>query len=113
MKRKTVCDEPKIENGELICPFCGGEFLHHGIVNVYTRREEDAPVSRVSVDDDGNLSTKQIGDNDSDPTERRGAVTIEFRCEQCERKFQMEVRQNRGRTIIINSDIPKKGRKYT
>lgn len=101
-----------VENDVLVCPFCASEFVHHREVGVYTRREEDGPITRTNVEENGNLYVQQLGKDDKDPTERRNAIVIQFECELCEKKFQLEIRQNRGRTIALyNFDKRKKGKR--
>lgn len=83
----------------LLCPGCGGEYLHVDDVYVAGRPREDGPFVPVHVDASGRVNT-------SDPTipggtpGRRHTITLAADCELCGGHFAWQFQQHKGRTIV-------------
>ena len=83
----------------LNCPECNGTNLHHGKIEVFHRAKESGPTKIVSVDGEGFVSHR--GDFDgSNPSDRRGGITILFRCENCPAVSQLRFIQHKGETLF-------------
>ena len=93
--------KPRItEDGVLVCPNCGFDYLHHGRVEVFNRRCEDAEdgfhctVWSSSADSDHNMR--------GNPSTRRDGVLIHIEeCEGCEcPPVALAIYQHKGQTFI-------------
>lgn len=75
---------PKLgDDGELICPSCGENNLHHMYTTVYDRNEDDDMVMRTDVFP-GSLTRKEVrSEKSGNPSRRRDAVVIVYSCEHC------------------------------
>jgi hypothetical protein len=83
---------------ELICPGCGGSYLHHGEVQVFTRDDEDSETGLfVAVE---GLSFTADRDISGTPSMRRDGVLIFFTCENCDATPVMKIRQHKGQTLV-------------
>lgn len=85
MATTELLSDPKIEqDGVLICPRCGGTYLHQYEVSIIYREQEDGPGVVVDVDG-GTASIKAVGVEDPRlrPT-RRDYLDITFMCEECD-----------------------------
>ncbi len=89
----------------LICPHCGGNYLHQGTVVVYDRHEDADKVRRTIVNQ-GAVSSTDIDNNTSgNPSSRRHALTVFFECEFCQRDdLQLHIIQHKGNTFVEWSD---------
>jgi hypothetical protein len=81
----------------LVCPFCGGDYLHHEIVSVFDRAEDDdcgqhlvVAGSYIHLDTDMNHN----------PSPRRGGLSIGFVCEQCDGRPRLDIFQHKGQTFV-------------
>src|SRR5262245_48689829 len=88
----------------LLCPRCGENYLHHGQVEIFDRREDadglhtTVGVGRVAVDRD--MSRK--------PSSRRHGIAIGFWCEQCNgneadvrgASMRLTIAQHKGQTFL-------------
>ena len=94
----------------LDCPRCGDNYLHHGPVTVYDRRE-DAEEVRTTLVAGANISSQMKPNTASgNPSYRRDGIVIEFYCETCgdlepERGFTtppmtLEIAQHKGNTYL-------------
>ena len=89
----------------LHCPRCGGDYLHHGTVTVFSRAEDD---SRTHVYEVGHLSSSSsVADSASvaNPSSRRDGLTINFRCEFCSTEddndfIELTIAQHKGNTEL-------------
>jgi hypothetical protein len=83
----------------LLCPRCGGDYLHHGAVVIKDRPEDQDGVCTI-------VGYQQISQQpiDKDQCEgRRDSLFVRFMCEFCgERKgyFWLEIQQHKGRTFL-------------
>lgn len=86
--------------GNLLCPHCEGEFLHHDRIKVYGRvTEDDEDLVKVTVETtrrDGPVSQRELGN----PSARRDGVAISFWCELCEAVSELTIAQHKGMTEI-------------
>lgn len=92
----------------LLCPCCGGEYLHHESVKVYDRNE-DAKQTRVTMVG----STIAVATTDSErsgnPSSRRDGLSIDFWCESCSgydenkppaKTMRLHILQHKGNTYL-------------
>lgn len=84
-------------NGELICPSCGGLYLHHERVEVFQRNEDAGEGLHVIVE---GLSTKVDTKISGNPSMRRHGLKIYFRCEGCTHSPVISLEQHKGNTYI-------------
>lgn len=83
----------------LKCPRCGSFNLHHAEVTVFDRGEDDDNVVKTQVV--GGKATTSVAPSAPDnPSARRGGVTIDFVCEQCEGALQLTMAQHKGSTLV-------------
>ncbi len=86
------------DDGRLVCPGCGGYYLHHDEV-VIVERAEDAPTGmavtvtgcQVSVDHQAQVPA-WLG--------RRHGLKVRFFCEECPTKFDLLIEQHKGNTFM-------------
>lgn len=80
----------------LKCPHCGGEWLHHGAVEIWNRKDEDDNGEVVRVDEKGVASASAI-----DPAfvGRRDDIRVSFWCEGCSNKPTLVIWQHKGQTF--------------
>ncbi|MBC8497160.1 MAG: hypothetical protein H8D37_05815 [Chloroflexi bacterium] len=85
-------------NGEVLCPKCGGNFLHQSSINATFRDSEDGPGTSV-------LSNKRGVHIERSKTDkifgRRDVVEIDFWCESCGKENVLPpliIYQHKGRT---------------
>lgn len=85
----------------LLCPTCGEANLHHGLVRVWSR-EEDEPVLLTRIAADGTLFMERLepGHRAGNPSARRGAVSIAFNCEMCGEVGDLCIVQHKGQTSV-------------
>lgn len=98
--------------GHLICPCCGGEYLHHVSVTVFDRGEDAEQVRKVGIGK-GTLTANLVPNEGSgNPSRRRHGMTITFWCEGCAETFEGEpvrlmdltISQHKGNTEIAWSE---------
>ena len=82
----------------LLCPHCGGTYLHHGKVSIYEREEDQDNGLHVSVERGGTLSVDQ--DLSGNPSLRRHGLTIQFWCEICKANPELTIVQHKGQTFV-------------
>jgi hypothetical protein len=80
-------------DGDLLCPECGGFYLHHSTVTVFTRSEEDAESVTMIVG-------LPVFANLDNPSKRRDGVAIRFACEGCEFEGELTIAQVKGYTNV-------------
>jgi hypothetical protein len=69
-----------IVEGELLCPFCGGNYLHQGRTSVFERGEDDEECA-LTVVEDFVTTVNPKASNKGNPSTRRHGMTVEFGCE--------------------------------
>jgi hypothetical protein len=95
------------ENSELLCPRCRNEYLHHGEVTVYDRREDAPEVERFRIAPVMAEAFPIIGSSKAtydvvpeaksrNPSSRRNGVTIAFSCEGCHAVSVLQIAQHKG-----------------
>ena len=84
----------------LKCPGCDNEYLHQNIVNVFCR-DEDKDVMLVTVDNiSGDIQTTKNAHPKNNPSPRRQALSILFKCELCNHAPVLTILQHKGGTYI-------------
>lgn len=81
----------------LTCPLCGGDYLHHEIVEIF-EREEDREKGLHVVVENGQIKIDDV--LTGNPSHRRNGLKIRFFCEQCPAKPTMIISQHKGQTAI-------------
>lgn len=90
---------PNIDTDDVMaCPKCGKNNLQHGEVQVYNRRGEDKPGTRVHVAPPDNAIS--VSDTALGFAGRRSDVRIQFTCEGCDLAAWLYVIQHKGSTYI-------------
>jgi len=82
---------------QLLCPHCGGDYMHHGPVEVQCRTKEDGPALSTVVMPGGEQTT-ELGADIMSP--RRHSVVIGFWCEGCHGKSALVISQHKGSTHL-------------
>lgn len=82
---------------ELLCPFCGSNYLHHDRIEAFEREEDQKLGLHVSIADG---KVKADTDLKSNPSARRHALNIHFLCEGCSEKSVLSISQHKGNTHI-------------
>ena len=86
------------DESPLLCPGCKGNYLHHGLVEVFNRNKEDGgegfhfKIKHLHVNTDENMV-----DN---PSSRRDGILIHFSCEFCGAEPVMAIMQHKGQTFM-------------
>lgn len=99
---------PKFESahdigGELQCPSCGCNYLHHGRVEVFDRAEDAATGTHVVLDGGKvEVDNSMVGN----PSKRRDGIRIHFWCEGCKDQPYMEIVQHKGNTYVGMGVVP-------
>lgn len=82
---------------QLLCHHCGGDYMHHGPVEVQSRRKEDGPTASTVVFPDGEQTAKE---GTSIMSSRRTSVVIGFWCEGCGQTSALVISQHKGCTFM-------------
>jgi hypothetical protein len=100
----------------LACPGCGGENLHHDVVDVRTRVMEDGAGARTIVhsataipDVYGETAVFERSHLPADSklwNGRRDELAVEFWCEHCESRSVLHIMQHKGTTLLWMVAIP-------
>jgi hypothetical protein len=95
--------EPKFDNynvgygSELLCPSCGGNYLRHGSVHIYDRREDSRTGVHIAVT---GANVSMDGEMKANPSDRREGLLIEFHCEECKANPVLAISQHKGCTQV-------------
>ncbi len=90
-------------DSELLCPSCGGNYLHHDRVDIYERGEDGSYGVHVAVEDGkATMDTKLQGN----PSGRRHGLVIHLWCEACHARSTLNVAQHKGNTLIESKVKP-------
>ena len=90
----------RVEGGSdavLLCPGCGGDYLHHDRVEVFERKEDAETGLRVVVSAETVQADSDISAN---PSWRRHGFVIHFFCEHCQGWSSLSFAQHKGQTIV-------------
>lgn len=94
--------------GELLCPRCGGNYLHHARVEVFCRPEDAAFGVHADIRVGGDFPIEQAkaqvlvdGNMAGNPSIRRGGIRIHFECELCGWNSTLDLAQHKGVTEVI------------
>jgi hypothetical protein len=82
----------------LPCPACGCAYLHHEEIKVFARQEDAPVVTETTVSDRG--CTVMETDGAANPSERRGGIAIQFRCEECDDRPILKIAQHKGSSLV-------------
>lgn len=85
------------EDGELVCPSCGFNYLHHVKVEVFERSEDALHGVHVAVSEGQAVMDTSLEGN---PSGRRHGITIQFECEGCDAEPVLSISQHKGYTYM-------------
>lgn len=89
--------------GTLLCPQCGGEYLHQTAVDVHFRQSEDGSGVGVIASMKG-IESKQLAADSPLFLGRRDDLIVSFWCELCEEPgsepFRLSIVQHKGVTLL-------------
>lgn len=89
----------------LLCPRCGGDYLHQNRIEIFNRAEDATDGLHVVVD--GLTLKADTFDFTQNPSSRRYGMTIYFLCETCPNTvMKMDIAQHKGNTYIEWHAIP-------
>ena len=92
---------PDFEDKALVCPECGGNYLHHESVSVYDRHEDSPTSRRTTVNSDGSVDFDMAASSEENPSGRRDGLVIGFWCEYCnDKKPRLAIVQHKGQTFL-------------
>jgi len=90
-----------IDDQFLCCPNCSGQYLHHYLVSIFDRQEDDETVSVTVVQHRDTSFTQQLptapGEN---PSLRRHGLAVAFWCEGCDALNELTIAQHKGMTVV-------------
>lgn len=89
-------------NDILYCPNCGGENLHHDVVETFSRFEDAQTGIHVRIEGGTVLTDSHLSRN---PSIRRGGLLIKFWCENCPATPTLGIRQHKGSTYVEFNDL--------
>lgn len=94
------CGPSDMQGMILHCPTCNFNFTHHGVVEVWDRKEDADTGLWVHVSESGLFSSKEFKGVNRNPSDRRGGIRIRFSCENCPTPFWICIAQHKGETFI-------------
>jgi len=85
----------------LTCPDCGGQYLHHGCVEVFDRSEDELKTLVTTVDT-GHTEVELVPTvTTNNPSARRHGIRISMACESCGPLDEdLVIYQHKGYTFI-------------
>ncbi len=83
----------------LLCPLCGGDYLHHVIVETFERSEDaEKGIHTIIKDTQVDVKYDTLAGN---PSSRRNGFKVMFYCEHCQGNLPaMVISQHKGQTIM-------------
>ena len=84
----------------LLCPRCGGEYLHHECVTVFNRSEDNEETVVTEVSAAMTITKLQASNEARNPSSRRDGLAILFWCEYCPFRHELTIAQHKGRTFV-------------
>jgi hypothetical protein len=90
----------------LVCPSCGGDNLHHGVIETFYTNDHNAKTGdHLTIDVNGWVSKdKNIKQN---PSPGRDGILIHFTCETCPAESVLSIAQHKGNTHMVMGLINK------
>lgn len=85
------------EQGELLCPHCGGNYVHHGAVEVFNCKEDANEGLHVRIEGDSLTADRNLKGN---PSSRRHGLRIALWCESCKGNSYLTIAQHKGNTLF-------------
>jgi len=87
------------DTSAIMCPECGGGYLHRGRVEVFSRHREDADEGTHVVVD--GKETTVDSSLDGNVSSRRSSVKITFECEFCRGETRtLRISQHKGNEFV-------------
>ena len=83
--------------GELKCPSCGSNYLHHEKVEVFERGEDEEKGLHVTIENGVAKTDTNLSGN---PSARRHGLLIHFSCEGCKANPVLSLSQHKGNTWV-------------
>ena len=99
----------EIIDGELVCPLCGGRYLHQVKTSIFQRGEDETTCTRTVVEG-RNTQVTAYAHNSENPSGRRQGMVIRFECEQAgdhvnpNTPLELLVSQHKGNTLMVWRD---------
>ncbi len=82
----------------LLCPLCGGNYLHHKVIETFERCEDAEEGMHTTITRDRvDVKYEPLVDN---PSPRRDGLKIEFYCEFCGNQLTLVILQHKGETWV-------------
>jgi len=82
---------------ELLCPACGGNYLHHTRTEIFDRVAEDSGGLHIQANGRSlHIDTSLL----RNPSRRRDGLIIRFYCEACPVISELTVVQHKGNTLL-------------
>lgn len=94
---------PAFDGEALMCPECGGDYLHHGVVEVFVRDREDSETGLVTKTGpcSSSVNVGRVESMKGCPSLRRDGLRIAFECEHCgDVGLCLEIAQHKGQTFM-------------
>ena len=91
--------------GNLLCPVCQFDYVHHSTVVVYNRDKEDSHTGLVTDVGKSGTTTVRAHNMAGNPSARRDGIRIACECEEGH-SFYLTVSQHKGQTYIETWEIP-------
>lgn len=88
------------DGDRMLCPKCGGNYVHIDEVFVAGRPREDGEIKPVHVDSGGRVSAEERVSLPIPDVGRRHAIALKGWCELCSAEFAVEFVQHKGQTLL-------------
>ena len=84
----------------LDCPFCQGNYLHQQAYRIWSTNEDQQSDCLTIFDEYQNLKVEKTPEEQNPSSRCRGAISIEFSCEDCEKISTFTILQHKGSTYL-------------
>ena len=84
----------------LCCPFCNSEYLHQQTYRIWSTNEDQQSDCLTIFDEYQNLRVEKTPEEQNPSSRCRGAISIEFSCEDCEKISTFTILQHKGSTYL-------------
>jgi hypothetical protein len=103
------------ENQLLLCPNCGGEYIHHMEITSYDRKEDDVHTLKTQIigfdhpdngpmdpikEDFSSVVSNIVESSGENPSSRRSGLVVSFYCELCPALTELTIAQHKGLTQV-------------